>query len=93
MLTQEEALGRAIGSSHGEFKTLFKSICTKNDKDTGVTTLLIDKENSKREDIVLVPEKSEAEEVLDSVGSEAKKKTTNDDGGVSQDILNDLFGA
>ena len=92
MLTKEEALGRAVGNSHGEFKTLFKSICTKNDKETGIITLLIDKENSKTEDIILPPEKTEAEEVLDSVGSEVKKKSTGDEGGISQDALNDLFG-
>lgn len=93
MLTEEEALGRVVGNQRGEFKTLFKSICTRKDSKTGVITLLVDKDNSKVEDIVLPPEKTEAEEVLDSVGSEVKKKTTSDDDGtVSQDVLNDLFG-
>ena len=93
MLTEEEALGRVVGNQRGEFKTLFKSICTRKDSKTGVITLLVDKDNSKVEDIVLPPEKTEAEKVLDSVGSEVKKKTTSDDdGAVSQDVLNDLFG-
>ena len=92
MLTAEEALGRAVGSSRGEFKTLFKSICTKKD-DAGLITLIIDKENTKVEDIVLPPEKTESvEEVLNSVGTSAKKKPNDSDDGVSQDVLNDLFG-
>ena len=94
MLTEEEALGRAVGNSRGEFKTLFKSIGTKKDAETGIITLLVDKENSKVEDIILAPQNKEVvEEVLDAVGTSVKKKTTTgDDGGVSQDVLNDLFG-
>lgn len=93
LLTQEDALGRAIGSARGESKVVLKSICTKKDTDTGVVTLLIDSENSKVEDIIKVPEKTEAEEVLDSVGSESKPVAkTIEAVPVSDDLINDLFG-
>ena len=92
MLTQEEALGRAIGSSRGEYKTILKSICTRTDKDTGVITLLIDKDNSKVEDIITPPQEQK-DEVVSSVGSESETKKIDDNGGVSQSVLDDLFGA
>ena len=92
MLDEKEALGRAIGSNRGEFKTLFKSICTKKDSETNAITLLIDGENTKVEDIVKAPETTKTEEVLSQVGAQtsttpAKKEDDTGDDGIFAELF------
>lgn len=74
MLDEQEALGRAVGSTRGEFKTLFKSICTKRDSSTGMVSLLVDSTNTKVDDIIKVPEENKGETVLKTIGSETETK-------------------